>query len=361
MSRLAKYYKILWVFPPPYWRQIFTGNASDPSSRDVHKITPSFWTYAPKSYLHYIARISGLRKIWLGWEVSKIKSLLSEMGIKNLILYIWRPQFASYLGCFNEEFACYHVDDEYSFSDIDVPNTKIEKYLLKKSDIVFIHSKTLLKKKGYLNPETYYVPNGVDFDYYRKTMETTTSCPPEYNSIPKPHIGYVGFIKTQLDLELLNKLALKRKDWSFILVGPTRPQNIKKDISTLQSQSNVYFLGGKKPEVLPHYVKEMDVCLMNYRNTSYTNYIYPLKLHEYLSCGKPIVATRLANLQEFESVLYFAEGLEDWIDKIQRALNESDPEIQQRRLKVAEENSWDNRVKTIMTIFQDKLNSKIYL
>ena len=358
MSRLGHHYKVLWVSPSLSWRQALNVGGADLSSRGVKKVTSSFWAYAPERYLFDVGRIKSLGEFLFTCRVIRIKSLLTAMGIKRVILYLWRPEFACYVGRFNEELTCYHVDDEYTFSEADLPNSEREEVLLKNSDIVFIHSKTLLEKKGRLNPETYYVPNGVDFNYYRTMVQTKIASPPEFASIPRPRIGYAGYIKEQLDLELLHKIAEKRKDWSFVLVGPinTGHQSIKKDIDILQSQNNVHFLGAKKPEDLPIYIKEMDVCLMNYRKTGYTKYIYPLKLHEYLSCGKPVVTTCLNNLQEFGEVLYFAEGLEDWINKIQNALNENGPELELRRIKVAEENSWDSRVKTIVSIFQAKLD-----
>ena len=94
---------------------------------------------------------------------------------------------------------------------------------------------------------------------------------------------------------------------------------------------------------------------MCYRNTEYTKYIYPLKLHEYLACGKPIVATPLKNLKDFKDVLYFADGQEDWIENIQRCLDEQNKELVQKRIAVARENSWDARVEEILSIFQEKL------
>jgi glycosyltransferase involved in cell wall biosynthesis len=357
MSRLARHYKILWVSPPVSWRRVIGRGSSKISARGFKKITQSFWAYAPERYLPAISRIKIIGDFFFRCRVSKIKSLLAAMGVKRKILSIWRPEFGSYIGCFNEELTCYHVVDEYTFSEIDLPITQKEERLLKRSDIVFISSRTLLEKKGMLNPATYYLPNGVDFNHYRAVMQNINDHPPEFESIPRPRIGYIGYIKKQLDLGLLFQIAEKRKDWSFVLVGPINKghRSIRKDIELLKGENNVYFLGAKKPEDLPMYIKEMDVCLMNYRKTEYTQYIYPLKLHEYLSCGKPVVATCLANLEEFDEVLYFAEGFEDWIYKIQFALNESDPEMNWRRIELAEENSWDVRVETIKSIFQAKL------
>jgi glycosyltransferase involved in cell wall biosynthesis len=291
-------------------------------------------------------------------RLAKIKSLLAELGIKRIVLYLWRPRFGSYLGRLNAEVTCYQIHDEYTFSDIDLPTPKPEIRVLKTADIVFIASKTLLEKKGKLNPETYYLPPGVDFNHFRAVTQAPNAAPPEFESIPKPRIGYVGNIKRQLDLRLLHKIAQKRKDWSIVLVGPinTRHRSIKEDYDLLCNDNNVFFLGPKNPKDLPLYIKEMDVCLMNYRKTGYTKYIYPLKLHEYFACGKPVVATCLENLKEFGEQLYFAEGLDDWIGKIQSALEESDPEMQCRRIAVAKENDWENRVDTIKSIIQTRLD-----
>ena len=131
---------------------------------------------------------------------------------------------------------------------------------------------------------------------------------------------------------------------------------IKETIKLLRRESNVYFLGGKKHEELPGYIKDLDVCLMCYRRTAYTKYIFPLKLNEYLACGKPIVATPLENFEEFKDVLYFADMKKDWIENIQRCLEDQNTELEQKRISVARENSWDIRAKDIISVFQEKLD-----
>lgn len=95
---------------------------------------------------------------------------------------------------------------------------------------------------------------------------------------------------------------------------------------------------------------------MCYKKTSYTNYIYPMKLHEYLACGKPVVATLLENLKEFESVLSFAGGIEEWIAKINQALTEINSKTHyERRVAVARNNSWEMRIETIHSIIRNKI------
>ena len=81
-----------------------------------------------------------------------------------------------------------------------------------------------------------------------------------------------------------------------------------------------------------------------------------MKLHEYLACGKPVVATSLENLKEFESVLSFANNIEEWTDKIDQALKEIESnDHYERRVAVARQNSWDARIETIHSIIQKRM------
>jgi glycosyltransferase involved in cell wall biosynthesis len=360
MSGLSQYYKILWVSPPLGWRNTGQNRSMNVYlyQRGLQKKSSKLWTYAPERYLPNCLPFGTCRGFLNYLREKKINSMLKAMGVERVILYLWRPNYYNFIGKFNEEIVCYHIDDEYSFSDVELQIDEKENYLLQNSDVVFIHSKTLLEKKGMINSETYYVPNGVDFNHYRRIVKDNTLERNEMDSIPEPRIGYVGWIKHQIDLEILLNIARLRKDWSIVLVGPinTGHADVRQYINALKKEKNVYFIGGQKPKDLPKYIKKMDVCLMCYKKTSYTNYIYPMKLHEYLACGKPVVATLLENLKEFESVLSFAGGIEEWIAKINQALTEINSKTHyERRVAVARNNSWEMRIETIHSIIRNKI------
>ncbi len=112
--------------------------------------------------------------------------------------------------------ACYHMDDEYTFSEEEVPTDLVETRLIKRVDQVFVHSRGLFEKKGGLNPRTMVVPNGVDYDAYALPHPE----PDDLRSVPRPRIGYTGILKTQLDWLLLLRLARRHQEWSFVFVGP---------------------------------------------------------------------------------------------------------------------------------------------
>jgi hypothetical protein len=72
--------------------------------------------------------------------------------------------------------------------------------------------------------------------------------------------------------------------------------------------------------------------------------IYPLKLHEYLASGKPVISAPLASVQPFAHVVEIANSVADWISAIEHALSHGGLASPGERLAVANKNTWDLRV-----------------
>jgi GT2 family glycosyltransferase len=78
-----------------------------------------------------------------------------------------------------------------------------------------------------------------------------------------------------------------------------------------------------------------------------------VKLYEYLSQGKPVVATNMAELAQCRDVVYIAENHCDFIDKLDLALAEDGPERRDRRVRFASANTWHARYKTLHDVMID--------
>ena len=52
----------------------------------------------------------------------------------------------------------------------------------------------------------------------------------------------------------------------------------------------------------------------------WTQAIYPLKMHEYLACGIPVVSAPVPAVQEFGEVVRLAQTPHQWHDAIDAAL-----------------------------------------
>jgi len=347
LSRLARYFQVVWVDPAQEWREVLkqrqertrkSSALGEASGLEVY--TPEFWL--PKFY-----RPAFLAQLSSRWRLRRAHRSLMRRGCQKIVLYLWRPEFADALLSVAHNRGCYHIDDEYSFSDVDMPLDKSEAELIAKVDQVFVHSRQLYAKKGSINPNTIYVPNGVAYDAYAKEAPQ----PHDLASVPHPRVGYTGYLKRTLDWDLCFHLARKHPEWSLVFVGPVAPSpEVLEAVKTLSGYPRVYFLGSKSVQQLAAYPQHFDVCIMPYRTDTHSmKYGYPLKLHEYLASGRPSVASPLFSLQEFADVVTLASTPEEWSAAITKALcpDANTQESRAARQAVARQYDWDLLVSRI--------------
>lgn len=354
LSRLSRYFHVVWCDPAITLRQLGIFSLLRNPNVDYRTTPSGLIVYRPEGWLPTIGRPRFLAHWTMRQRLLRARQILLNLGCRKIILYLWRPDHQPALDLIDYDLGCYHIVDEYSFSVIEKPIERREAKLISSVDQVFIHSAALFERKGKFNPQTLLVPNGVDYPAFA----TPSSEPSDLSSVPHPRIGYVGFIKTQLDFALLVTLAQSHPQWSFVLVGPKG--NLGKDaalVKRLSELPNVYFLGPKPVSALPGYVQHLDVCMLCYKLNDYTKYIYPLKLHEYLASGRPVVGSPIPSVQEFADVVKIARTPNEWSQDLQASLTclaNSDVEIESRRI-VARRHDWTRLVDVIARTLCDRL------
>ncbi len=215
----------------------------------------------------------------------------------------------------------------------------------KKADYIFTVSKDLLN----LFPDTKnktWIPNGVDINHFEKKADK------KIIHVGHPIIGYVGTIEKRLDIELIKYLSLKNPEKSIVLIGPVWKNT---EVNELKSQDNVHFLGRKSYLELPYYMNEFDVSIIPHKIDKYTKSMNPLKLYEYLACGKPIVTTQIAGIEKFQELIYTAKTKEEFNEKINQALKENNRELEIKRKESVQNENWKNRVNQMLELVSTRL------
>ena len=98
---------------------------------------------------------------------------------------------------------------------------------------------------------------------------------------------------------------------------------------------------------LPKYLHDFDVCLIPFKITPLIEATHPIKIYEYFAAGKPVVATNIAELSQMADLCYLAEDKEDFLKKLDLAVNEKNETITKKRIKFASENTWEHRFETL--------------
>jgi glycosyltransferase involved in cell wall biosynthesis len=214
-----------------------------------------------------------------------------------------------------------------------------EERVLRLVDQVIVHSPELMERKGRINRNTISVPNGVDYQLY----STKVAEPRDIASIPHPRIGYTGHLKKQLDWPLLRDLVFKHRDWSFVFVGPSKLSGEDAAIlASMRAQPNVYLLGEKTVTELAAYPQHFDVCIMPYVINGYTQNVYPMKLHEYLATGRPVVGTPIRSVLDFEHIVALGKTADDWSKALAWSLTDAATTRDrcEARQRIARDHDW---------------------
>ena len=203
------------------------------------------------------------------------------------------------------------------------------------------------------------MPSGVDVEHF--AAGNSAGVPEELWGIGSPVIGSIGSINdTKDDLELLDETAQRRPDWSFVFVGP-----VMDDVDLAQYPAlcgRARFLGARPYEALPAYVQAMDVCVLAYRRNAFTASANPTKVFEYLSAGKPVVATALDDLAGLAPHVSLARDTDEFVAAIDAALDGRDNAAARRsRIERSRARSWDAIVGALEAHIEHGLMEKGYV
>ena len=170
-------------------------------------------------------------------------------------------------------------------------------------------AKALQERYGLLPEKVVVVPNGADTDLFRPqdaaAAKRALGIPAE-----RPTVGFVGTLYPWHGLQYLVGAAPPliglHPDILFLVVGdgPIRGE-LEAHVKAVGMARNFRFAGRVGHEAVPGFVNASDVCVSLIDAERYREKygFSPLKLYEYMACGRPVVATRTAGfdvLEEFE-------------------------------------------------------------
>jgi glycosyltransferase involved in cell wall biosynthesis len=281
------------------------------------------------------------------WHLARTQRALQ---VTHPILWLYEPRQAGLIGHCGEKLAVYFNYDELAdFAPNHRLRDTLQSYddaLCRRADVVFASSQGQYQRRLRLNPNTHFIPNGVDHDLFSQALAPDTPVAAELAALPRPILGFVGWLGHQLDVGLLARLAAAYPNFSVVLVGPDALAQ-GPDYAALKSQPNVHFVGRQPLAALPSYLKAFDAALLPYNLSGHTHAIYPLKLHEYLAAGRSVLATALPELRPFGDAIRIAADADEFIRLVPAALADNAPERQAARSALACGHTWDQRVASV--------------
>jgi len=300
-------------------KSIFTG---------LKKSGKGFWVYSPVSIpLHHISWAKALNEKLVRFQINRV---MRKLAIRNPLIWVACPGACDIALRMKKSKLVYQRTDSFE----DFPGV----------DFNTIREYNLYEKELSQCKRAMYLDHGVDFEAFASAQQNPDK-PPDIAGIQQPIVGYFGALDDhKLDIGFVERVVDLLPDVSFVFVGKA-----SSNYSDLTVHDNVWLLGQKDYEQIPHYGKCFDVAIIPWRKNRWTEAANPIKLKEYLALGKPLVSTpAFTELQEYLDVVYRAETAEDFAECVMKALAENSPELIEARRNKVEKSSWNSKAQMVL-------------
>lgn len=210
---------------------------------------------------------------------------------------------------------------------------------------------------------TLIAPDGVDLERYA-AVPSPAEARRRFDWLPDRFtVGYTGHLYPGRGSELLLELAKRLPEVNFLLAGGD-PQDVERlrRSGNESGLDNIYLTGFIANAELPAYQAACDLLLMPYQQRvaassggDIVRYLSPMKVFEYLACGRPVLSSDLPVLREVlnneNSILLPPDNPDAWAGAIRHL--QADTALWQRMAErargTAGQYAWEQRAKNILT------------
>lgn len=347
LSRLARRHEILYSMglwsawdraSDPFRNASFGGRVYEMNGVTVDE---------PPKYLLRQPKIAVLDRLAIAAAARRWRGLLRKNPQRPLVAHLFHPIYLPYVAALKPDYVVYQAYDLFRLTAGWTAQLEDwETQLLETADLAIVQSEYAAQElSASVSRAPRVLHNGADYAAFADAVGCAP--PADLAAIPRPRIGYAGRINRKLDFSLLAMLAQRQPTHQWVLMGLQNDLHPDDDAAyrTCQTLPNVHFLGYKEKKFLPSYVANMDVNVMLYRTSSdvWARAGYPLKMHEYLATGLPVVSARLQTVEPFQNVLAIADTPDQWEAALLAALHDGGVADPGARQAVARANTWDVR------------------
>ncbi len=289
--------------------------------------------------------------------VDDLTTLAGDFGIGRAVCMLqlptWAPIAYRLRAALGWPIAYDCMDDWSGFAWMPDSLVEQEVELVDDADLVIVSAQALWDKWAVRNAKTLLARNGADIAHFQRKIPA--AAPPIAIPPSRTIVGFFGAIDSWFDVELLAFAAAERPHYFFAILGAIYEGAVEK----LSALTNVRLYGHQPYADLPACLRLFDVCIIPFKINAVTKATDPVKFYEYIAGGKPVVATRLPELEPYRAVAYLAGGPEDFTRLLDTAVAEDDAKRIEQRQAVARENSWAARYKIIDSALDEALSDEV--
>ena len=208
-----------------------------------------------------------------------------------------------------------------------------EQRLIETADVV-VTSSLVLAGTIESRRSVFFIPNAAETERFSPVASVD---PPK-----KTNLLYFGSMAEWFDWEWIDHVARARPDWTIQLVGEVTTASV----NPLRTLVNVDFVGEVAYDRLAGYLAGANATILPFRLNDLTHSVNPVKVYEYLSAGRPVVASAMRELEGFEWIRR-AGSAEEFEAIIAAEVADDTPALRSARSKWAAAHDWKDRARAL--------------
>jgi glycosyltransferase involved in cell wall biosynthesis len=302
------------------------------------------WAYVPATLLSAhnkpLLRTEWVHRHWASLSLPNVVDVVRARGFADVdLLYFDTTSQNFWLERVTHRRSVFRLADRnVGFSKFTPAMHRLEQELARSVNAVVYAAESLRPHVGELGArKSFHLPNGVDFAHFARHP---ISKPADLTLLPQPIAIYVGAMHDWFDYALIDAAVARLPQVSFVLIGPEHLARTR-----LRPAPNLHLLGRRPYAELPAYLQHADVGLIPFDVAGHAELVHsvnPLKLHEYLAAGLPVVATEWEELVALGSPARLSRTPEEFIQGIESAV--TGPVDRKALQDYARKSEWRNRV-----------------
>lgn len=265
----------------------------------------------------------------------------------------------------SEAMTIYDCVDYWSLKDRNANRTLIkhENQLIRKVKYFFVNSQTLYQLKRKIRKDVIRVPLGFDNQSFgreqtaREAKRKTRIMSGKLNHFNHPRVIYIGTLSSRIDFLFLKKVISSLPEVSFIFTQSIKEsdddyRSVLRNTEDISIFPNVHFLPIIRDRIMIKFlIDQCDICIIPYDRTNKLNrYCFPMKVMEYFYCQKPVISTTISELFLYPDFITISDNPQNWVRIIRNQIQvQKDPTQSVRQREIALANSWEFKVKEILS------------
>jgi tetratricopeptide (TPR) repeat protein len=281
------------------------------------------------------------------WDAARIAlaDFLARLGSRPIVL-VDHPAWLPILEAAGDRAVIVYdcIDNVSAFPKTPGSLMAAEQQLIATADVVVASSLVLA---GMIEPRrrVCLIPNAADTGRF---SPVASADPPE-----STNLLYFGKIAEWFNWQWIDHVARARPDWTIHLVGEVTTASV----DPLRALGNVQFAGEVPYDRLAGYLAGASAAIIPFRLNDLTHAVNPVKVYEYLSAGRPVVASAMRELESFEWVRC-AVSANEFEAALASEVASDTPALRSARSRWAAAHDWKDRAQALASAIESAASAQ---